>query len=159
YVEAHITAISPKVVGHVVKVHVNDNQLVKKGDLLVEIDPRDYETQLEREQANVQTAMSKQKSAHISVGLTEATGSAGIQQASSTVEAAKSNVQTTQEQVAGARNRHAQSQVQVLTAQANAEQMRAQLEAAEAESVRDDADEKRYRDLFEKDEVTRQQLD
>src|SRR5439155_6328135 len=69
YVEAHITAISPKVVGHVVKVYVDDNRLVKKGELLVEIDPRDYETQLERAQANVQTAMSKQKSAHISVGL------------------------------------------------------------------------------------------
>src|SRR5712691_8108395 len=46
YVEGHITAISPKVVGHVVKVHVEDNQSVKKGDLLVEIDTRDYETQL-----------------------------------------------------------------------------------------------------------------
>src|SRR5262245_1717853 len=31
YVEGHITAISPKVIGHVVKVYVNDNQLVKKG--------------------------------------------------------------------------------------------------------------------------------
>src|SRR5690349_17375610 len=37
FIDAHVTAVSPKVSGYVVKVHVVANQQVKKGDLLVEI--------------------------------------------------------------------------------------------------------------------------
>ncbi len=44
FIEGHITAVSPKVAAHVLKVHVRDNQEVKEGDLLVELDPRDYQT-------------------------------------------------------------------------------------------------------------------
>jgi len=43
FVEGHIIAISPKVSSHVSKVLVNDNQRVKKGDGLVELDPNDFE--------------------------------------------------------------------------------------------------------------------
>jgi membrane fusion protein, multidrug efflux system len=42
YVEGRIHMIAPKVSGTVLKVGVDDNQLVHKGDLLLEIDPLDY---------------------------------------------------------------------------------------------------------------------
>jgi membrane fusion protein (multidrug efflux system) len=42
YVEGDITAMAPKVPGHVVAVAVADNQTVKAGDILVRIDDRDY---------------------------------------------------------------------------------------------------------------------
>jgi membrane fusion protein, multidrug efflux system len=42
FVDGHIVAISSRVAGHVEKVLIIDNQEVKKGDLLIEIDPRDY---------------------------------------------------------------------------------------------------------------------
>jgi len=45
--------------GHVSKVLISDNQIVKKGDVLVEIDPRDYATKLE--QARAKTAGMKAK--------------------------------------------------------------------------------------------------
>ena len=48
FIEGHVIPISPKVVGHVSKVYVDDNQEVKKGDLLVEIDARDFEARLEQ---------------------------------------------------------------------------------------------------------------
>src|SRR6266480_1355154 len=41
FVDVHTVSVAPKVAGHVAVVRVDDNQLVKKGDVLVEIDPRD----------------------------------------------------------------------------------------------------------------------
>ncbi|NLI28563.1 MAG: HlyD family secretion protein [Nitrospiraceae bacterium] len=42
FVEGNIHTIAPKIPGTVVAVHVRDNQMVKKGDLLVELDEADY---------------------------------------------------------------------------------------------------------------------
>ena len=41
FLDEHIISIAPKIAGHVLAVHVAHNQEVKKGDLLLEIDPRD----------------------------------------------------------------------------------------------------------------------
>src|SRR4051794_24497630 len=46
-VDAHIVAIAPKVSGNVTEVLVQDNQPVKAGDVLVRIDPRDYQARVE----------------------------------------------------------------------------------------------------------------
>jgi len=42
FIEAHVHPISPRVAGTVTAVHVTDNQLVRAGDILVELDPADY---------------------------------------------------------------------------------------------------------------------
>jgi membrane fusion protein (multidrug efflux system) len=42
-IEGHFVMLAPKVGGYVVKVNIQEGQRVKKGDVLVEIDPRDYE--------------------------------------------------------------------------------------------------------------------
>jgi membrane fusion protein (multidrug efflux system) len=42
HVEGSIVVISARVPGPVARVHVRDNQEVRAGDLLVEIDPRDH---------------------------------------------------------------------------------------------------------------------
>lgn len=47
FIDAHVTAISPRVAGHVLKVNVTDNQQVKAGDVLVELDPSDYQAALD----------------------------------------------------------------------------------------------------------------
>ena len=46
FVEAHIHAVSPRVSGTVTSVAVKDNQFVKKGEPLVELDPTDYEVRI-----------------------------------------------------------------------------------------------------------------
>ena len=51
FTEGHVLAVSPRITGEVTAVHVRDNQEVKKGDPLFEIDPRDYEIRLERARA------------------------------------------------------------------------------------------------------------
>jgi membrane fusion protein (multidrug efflux system) len=45
-IEGHFVMLAPKVGGYIVKVNVEEGQRVKKGDVLVEIDPRDYENTL-----------------------------------------------------------------------------------------------------------------
>src|SRR5215470_5781490 len=79
FIDGHIIQISPQVTGHIVKVYITDNQEVKKGDLLAEIDPRDYEAKLAQSRATLQAALSKQKSAQINVGLISTSSSAGVQ--------------------------------------------------------------------------------
>ena len=46
YVRGDVTQISPKVSGHIVSVAVKDNQPVKAGDLLFQIDDRDFRARL-----------------------------------------------------------------------------------------------------------------
>jgi membrane fusion protein (multidrug efflux system) len=55
FVEGHVVPVAPKIAGHVAKVLVSDNQLVKMGDPLVEIDSRDYELQLAKRRAVTET--------------------------------------------------------------------------------------------------------
>lgn len=52
-IDAYTIAIIPKVSGYITALHVRDNQAVKQGDLLVEIDPRDYEITQGQSQALV----------------------------------------------------------------------------------------------------------
>ncbi len=63
FIEGHIIQISPKVAGHVLQVYVTDNQEVQQGDLLVEIDARDYTARLMQARAVLQAAMAKQQAA------------------------------------------------------------------------------------------------
>jgi multidrug resistance efflux pump len=62
FIEAHIVAVAPRISGQISSVHVSDNQLVKQGELLVEIDPRDYEMRLNQKRAAAQTTDANLKS-------------------------------------------------------------------------------------------------
>ena len=55
-IDGHITQVSARVGGTVLKVHVNDNQVVKAGDVLVELDPRDYQVAVDRAKAELADA-------------------------------------------------------------------------------------------------------
>jgi membrane fusion protein (multidrug efflux system) len=56
YVRAELTKLSSRVAGEVLKVAVTDFQHVRAGDLLVQIDPADYEAQVAQAEANVEGA-------------------------------------------------------------------------------------------------------
>ena len=56
FLDSTIVSIAPKVAGQVKKVHVESNQRVKAGDLLLEIDPRDLAVQLDQKRAAVDSA-------------------------------------------------------------------------------------------------------
>jgi membrane fusion protein (multidrug efflux system) len=63
FVDGHLIQVSPKVSGYVTKVHVVANQEVKEGDLIAEIDARDYEARLEQAKANLDAGMTRLKGA------------------------------------------------------------------------------------------------
>lgn len=46
-VRANVVGVAPRVSGPLIRVAVQDNQEVKKGDLLFEIDPSDYQAQVD----------------------------------------------------------------------------------------------------------------
>jgi multidrug efflux system membrane fusion protein len=52
-VRANFVGIAPQVSGHIVQLHVRDNQLVQEGELLFLIDPRPYEIALARARATL----------------------------------------------------------------------------------------------------------
>jgi membrane fusion protein (multidrug efflux system) len=56
FLDSTIVSIAPKVPGQVKKVHVKNNQAVKAGDLLLEIDSRDLAVQLDQKRAAVESA-------------------------------------------------------------------------------------------------------
>ena len=65
FVDAHVAPVSSKVSGQVTAVHVDDNQPVKRGDLLVEIDPGDYKVEAARARAEVAAADAEARQAKL----------------------------------------------------------------------------------------------
>ena len=90
FINGHIVQVSPKVSGYVARVYVKDNQQVKQGDLVAEIDARDYEAKLEQARAALEAGTARLKEARTGVELTRATSRANVQQASATVQQARS---------------------------------------------------------------------
>lgn len=56
YLAADSVTVAPKVAGYVVELAVEDNQRVRKGDVLARIDPRDYRTAVDSATADLQNA-------------------------------------------------------------------------------------------------------
>jgi membrane fusion protein (multidrug efflux system) len=56
YVNSHVTFVAPRVSGQVVHVLVEDNNRVRKGDVLLELDPEPYRVQVAIKEAAVNTA-------------------------------------------------------------------------------------------------------
>ena len=59
FIDAHSVNISSKVAGRVARVLVTDNQEVKKGDVMVELDPRDFDAQVNEQHAALNSAIAQ----------------------------------------------------------------------------------------------------
>lgn len=137
-VDGDLYQVSSRIAGQVVKVYVEDNQEVKAGDLLAEIDPKDFQVALEQAQANLANAEAAAIQASVNVPITSISSSTSISTTSSDVQSAQAAIAQSQKQVAAAQARVAQ-------AQANAK--------------KSDLDVERYRPLVEKDVISKQQYD
>ena len=67
YVNSHVTFVAPRVSGQVMRVLVDDNSRVRKGDLLVELDPEPYRVQVAIKQSAVDVAQANLVLAEASV--------------------------------------------------------------------------------------------
>ncbi|HVP66912.1 MAG TPA: HlyD family secretion protein [Anaeromyxobacteraceae bacterium] len=88
-VDGNIGAVSPRVPGTVVAVHVVDNQVVRAGDLLVELDPTDLEVALAQATAAVAQAEAQLAAEHPSVPITVSSNRAALETADADVESAR----------------------------------------------------------------------
>jgi membrane fusion protein (multidrug efflux system) len=89
FIDGYVTLISPRVPGQVTRLAVTDNQEVKSGDVLVEIDPRDYETSLSQAKADLAAANSQANQSRAQVKVSEAK----VAQAQAAVTAAEAEAQ------------------------------------------------------------------
>lgn len=145
FVESHIIRISPKVSGIIKKVYVDDNQKVKKGDILAEIDPQDYQVRYEQALAKLQVAIEQQKSASTNVDFTSITSNAAVDQAASGLGAAKASMQVADKQISQAK--------------ANLAQVNEDIQAVKADVDLAKTDFDRYQKLYKKGVVSKQDFD
>ena len=67
FIEGHVTGVAPKIAGRIDQVFIGDNQLVKKGDPIAEIDSRDYDAQLRQKQAALESTRANAVAAQAAV--------------------------------------------------------------------------------------------
>jgi len=91
-VEAHVIQVSPKISAHVKAVHFDDNYQVKRGDLLIELDPRDFEVGLASAVAGLASAQSKFSESEAQLNVTQA----GLGQAKADLAGAKATADNAQ---------------------------------------------------------------
>ena len=137
-IDGHIYPISARVGGQVIKVNFDDGQFVRKGDVLVQIDPTDYKVALDRAQADYQDATANTQAAQANVPIASVGSSSQINTAGADVLAAQAGVSSAQKQMEAA-------QAQVTEAEANATKLNTDVE--------------RYRLLLDKKEIAAQQFD
>ncbi len=159
FIDGHIIPTSARVAGHVAKVHVEDNQLVKSGDLLVEIDPRDYETKLAQAKAALQVLEAKKKAAEDTAAMTRTTSAAAVAQAQANVALARAAVQTAAADIEAAKGRQARADAEIVSAKAKIEQAQAQATATDAYVTRTQQDVDRYKLAVEASAGSRQQYE
>jgi membrane fusion protein (multidrug efflux system) len=151
--------ISPKVTAYVAKVYVKGNQPVHKGDLLVELDARDFETRLEQAKAQLRTAEAQKNQSQANVSLTRRTTEASQTQARSNVETAQSNVEQTRAAANAKQSEIRQAQTAVKTAQAGLAQARTQVPQAQSNLELAQREYNRRLALFNNGDISRQALD
>jgi membrane fusion protein (multidrug efflux system) len=137
-VDAHLHPVSARISGHVIRVSVGDNQWVKQGAVLVEIDPTDYQVAVDQAKADLETAQASADSLHIDVPITTTTTSSQLDSTAADVEKNRSAVVAAEKQLAAAR---------------------AQLDQARANDVKAQHDLRRYQLLVDEEEVSRQIYD
>src|SRR5262245_7950416 len=89
YVEGIIAPLSAKVAGHVVELRGEDNQLVKTGERLMRIDPRDFQAKRDQAKAAVAVAQASFQAARSDAQLVRETTRAQADEARAVLEAAK----------------------------------------------------------------------
>jgi len=145
-VDGHISAIAPKVAGSVAEVLVVENQPVKAGQVLVRIDPRDFQAKVDMNKAEVMLAESQLRSAEAVVPWTNDTTRSGASAASADLAGMEAEVERARmsyEQAAGSDLAYAKANVG----------------AKQANHERAQADLARMKPLVDKAEISRLQYD
>jgi membrane fusion protein (multidrug efflux system) len=137
-IDGHLNPISARISGHVVKLLIEDNQVVQAGQPLVQIDPVDYDVALHQAQADYDQAVAAAKAAEVNVPITSVSTGSQMSTAQADVENARAGISVARQQLDAAR---------------------AQQQQAVANNDKAQNDLVRYRQLVEKQEISQQQYD
>jgi membrane fusion protein (multidrug efflux system) len=137
-VNGHLIQVSSRINGQVMKVDVDENQVVKQGDVIAELDPRDYQVAVENAEAALASAQANAAAANVNVPITTVNTGSNLSSAGADVSGTIAGVEQAQKQLEAAHARVAQAQ---------------------ANSTKAQADLTRYKPLVEKDVISKQQYD
>jgi membrane fusion protein (multidrug efflux system) len=137
-VNGHLIQVSSRINGQVLKVDVEENQVVKQGDAIAELDPRDYEVAVENAQGALASAQANATAANVNVPITTINTGSNLSSADANVSGTQASVGQAEKQLDAAHARVAQAQANFTKAQADLE---------------------RYKPLVEKDVISKQQFD
>jgi membrane fusion protein (multidrug efflux system) len=137
-VEGHVFNIAPRISGQVLSVTVNDNQIVKRGEPLVELDRTDFEVRLSGARADLEAARANLATAEAQLVLATRTAEAGLAQARGGLAQARSTVESSR---------------------AALTQARAAVEAAKAQRRLALREVQRARSLFAQNALSRSEID
>jgi membrane fusion protein (multidrug efflux system) len=144
-IDGHIHAISARISGYVNQVLVEDQQIVKAGDALVIIDPRDYDVAVAKSEADVADAKAALAGSRTEVPITSTNTASTLQTAHSTLADSHAGLLAAQRQFRAAEARLAAAESQVIEAEANYKR------------AADDVE--RYKLLVDKEEISEQTYD
>ena len=136
HVDGHIMPVSARINGYVLEVPVIEGQTVNAGDVLVTIDPQDYEVAVDQARATLVDALDSAASSHLNAAITSVTTRSNLESASTAVAIEEAGLKAAEE---------------------NLESTEEVLEQAEANSSKSDADLVRNEALVAKEEISRQQ--
>ncbi|MDR3387246.1 MAG: biotin/lipoyl-binding protein, partial [Rudaea sp.] len=137
-VNGHLIQVSSRIAGQVVNVDVNENQVVKAGDPIAELDPRDYQVAVENAEAALASAKANAAAADVNVPITTVNTGSNLSSAAADLTGTQASVAQAEQQLAAAKARVAQ---------------------AEANNIKAHADLERYKPLVAKDVISKQQFD
>ncbi len=144
-IDGRIHAVAARVGGTVLQVHVENNQFVEAGTVLVEIDQRDYQVAVDQAQADLNETKADLLASQSQIPIVTRTSASQLSGAQASVEEAQASVTTAQEQVVAA-------EAQLRSAEAMVRQARSNHETAAR-------DLERYKSLITKEEISQQQFD
>ncbi len=144
-IDGTIAPVSARIAGNVTAVMVGDDQHVKAGDVLVQLDRKDLEVALARAEADLADAQAGLESARSDIPVASVSSSSTLSGARSSREDAAGAVDFAEQQLGAARARLSVAQANVRVAQANRNKAAQDVE--------------RYRSLAAKEEIARQTFD
>jgi membrane fusion protein, multidrug efflux system len=145
-VDGHSVVISPRVPGYVQKMLIDDNTVVKQGDLMIQLDRADYQAKVEQARAALEVARAKAASLKITVPFTEGTTTSATSAATAQLTVDESDL------IRATAAYQQQSTAELRFSEANIAARKAELDKA-------DMDVKRTSSLAEQSEISRQQFD
>jgi membrane fusion protein (multidrug efflux system) len=118
-VEADLVPVAPRVGGVIKLARVHDNQGVKAGDVLFEIDPADLDVEVARCEAELQAAQAQQAAADAQVGVVQSSSTGGLSSARAALTGAGASVRSAQEAMRAADAAVARARADLATAESD----------------------------------------